>query len=126
MANRIRSIADFVTAWNRLLQALDANLPVLPDLTQLRAALQAVVDEVTVVMASQDAHRAGLQTETQRLNVLLVRGRDSAHQLRGAIVSHLGPRNPKLAEFRMRYLGKPSALPKNEPETPEAPAPVEQ
>lgn len=126
MANRIRSIADFVTAWNRLLQALDANQPVLPDLTQLRAALESVVEEVAVVMANQDAHRAGLQTETQRLNVLMVRGRDAAAQLRGAIVSHLGPRNPKLAEFRMRFLGKPRALPKDEPEAPEAPAPAGQ
>ena len=126
MPNEIRTFADFVTAWSRLLQALDANQPVLPDLTQLRAALQAVVDEVAVVMATQDAHRAGLQTESQRLRVLMVRGRDAAHQLRGAIVSHLGPRNPKLAEFRMRYLGKPRTLRKDEPETPEITVPVEQ
>lgn len=120
MATRIRSLADFMTYWSRLLQALDANQPILPDLTQLREHLQAIVDEVTTVMASQDAHRAGLQTETQRLNVLMVRGRDVSAQLRAAIVSHLGPRDPKLAEFRMRFLGKPRAVRKDEPDTQEA------
>ena len=124
MAIRNRSFADFITHWSRLLQATETNQPVLPDLTQLKAVLQGVVDELKVVTANQDAHRAGLQTEMQRLQVLLVRGRDAATQLRGAIVSHLGPRNPKLAEFRMRFLGKPRALPKDEPELPEATAPV--
>jgi hypothetical protein len=124
-----RSFADYITHWTRLLQATETNQPILPDLTVLKAILQGVVNELNVVSAAQDAHRAGLQTETQRLKVLMVRGRDAATQLRGAIVSHLGPRNPKLAEFRMRFLGKPRVLPKNEPETPElpeAPAPAEQ
>lgn len=126
MANQ--SYADFITFWTRLLQAAEVNQDVLPDLSTLRALLEAVIQELTIVSARQDAHRAGLQTETQRLLVLMVRGRDLATQLRGAIVSHLGPRNPKLAEFRMRFLGKPRALPKDAPEgpeLPEAPAPLE-
>ena len=121
-----RSIADFIMYWTRLLQATTANESILPDLTQLKGALQGVLEEVNVVSAQQDAHRAGLQTQTQRLQVLMVRGRDVSMQLRSAIVSNLGPRNPKLTEFRMRYLGKPRALPKDEPELPEAPAPAEQ
>jgi hypothetical protein len=121
-----RSTADFVMYWKRLLQATLANEGFLPDLTQLKGALQGVLEEVNVVSAQQDAHRAGLQIQTQRLQVLKVRGRDLSAQLRGAIVSHLGPRNPKLAEFRMRYLGKPRVLAKDEPELPEAPAPAEQ
>jgi hypothetical protein len=126
MATKNRSFADFITHWTRLLQATEANQPILPDLTVLQAVLQGVIDELKVITARQDAHRAGLQVDTQRLLVLMVRGRDVATQLRGSIVSHLGPRNPKLAEFRMRYLGKPQALPKDEPELPEAPAPAEQ
>lgn len=126
MAIQNRSFADFITYWTRLLQATAANLGILPDLQGLTGLLQGVVDELKVVAAQQDAHRAGLQTETQRLQVLMVRGRDVSMQLRSAIVSHLGPRNPKLAEFRMRFLGKPRVLPKDEPELPEAPAPVEQ
>jgi hypothetical protein len=122
MANR--SYADFITFWTRLLQAAEVNQAELPDLSTLRALLQAVIEELTIVSGRQDAHRAGLQTETQRLAVLMVRGRDIATQLRSALVSYLGPRNPKLAEFRLRFLGKPRALPKDEPEAPEAPAPA--
>ncbi len=125
MVTRNRSFADYVTYWNKLLQVTETNQPILPDLTQIKGSLQGVVDELRVVTANQDAHRAGLQTETQRLQVLMVRGRDAATQLRSAVVSHLGPRNPKLVEFRMRFLGKPRALPKDEPELPEIAAPVE-
>lgn len=127
MATRSRSFADFVTGWTRLLQASDANQSILPDLATLKGILQGVIEELRVITARQDAHRASLQSDTQRLQELMVQGRDVATQLRAVIVSHLGPRNPKLAEFRMRYLGKPvrkgeelKAKPK--PETPEAPA----
>ena len=78
MTIRNRSFADFVTYWIRLLQATETNQPILPDLTQLKGALTGVVDELKVVTANQDAHRAGLQTETQRLVLLMVRGRDAA------------------------------------------------
>lgn len=107
MVSRNRSFADFVTGWTRLLQASDTNQPILPDLSVLKGILQGIVEELRVVTARQDAHRASLLTDSQRQKELMVQGRDVAIQLRAVIVSHLGPRNPKLAEFRMRYLGKP-------------------
>ena len=131
MPTRNRSFADFVTGWTRLLQASESNQPILPDLTLLKGVLQGVIEELRVITARQDAHRASLQTDTQRLQELMVQGRDVSTQLRAVIVSHLGPRNPKLAEFRMRYLGKPRSLSKGEEpkagkakaaEAPEAPA----
>ena len=125
MASRTRSFADFITHWTRLLQASEANQPILPDLTQLKEILQGVLDELKVITARQDAHRASMHKDTQRLRVLMVQGRDVATQLRGAIVSHLGPRNPKLAEFRLRFLGKPQRKGeelKAKPKAPEAPA----
>jgi hypothetical protein len=125
MATRNRSFADFITHWTRLLQASDANQPILPDLALLKGVLQGVVDELRVITARQDAHRAGMHTDTIRLKELMVQGRDVATQLRGAIVSHLGPRNPKLAEFRLRFLGKPQRKGeelKAKPKAAEAPA----
>jgi hypothetical protein len=126
MANRNRSFADFVTDWTRLLQASDTNQPILPDVTVLKGILQGVVEELKVITARQDAHRASLLADAQRQKELMVQGRDVVIQLRAVIVSHLGPRNPKLAEFRMRYLGRPQR--KNEelkakPKAPETPAP---
>lgn len=114
MVSRSRSFADFLTAWTRLLQASDTNQAILPDLTQLKGVLQGVVDELKVITARQDAHRASLLVDSQRQKELMVQGRDVALQLRAVIVSHLGPRNPKLAEFRLRFLGKPRALRKGE------------
>src|SRR5262245_53660545 len=108
MVPRNRSFADFVTSWTRLLQATDANQPILPDLTVLKGILQGVVEELKVITARQDAYRASLLTDTARQKELMVQGRDAATQLRALIMSHLGPRNPKLAEFRVRYLGKPA------------------
>src|SRR5689334_11526978 len=107
MVTRNRSFADFVTSWTRLLQATDANQPILPDIMVLKGILQGVVDELSVITARQDAYRASLLTDAARQKELMVQGRDAVIQLRAVIVSHLGPRNPKLAEFRMRYLGKP-------------------
>ena len=122
MPTPYRSFADYLTAWTRLLQVIQANVSILPDLTVLTAVLQALVDEMSLLTARQDAHRASLRADTQRLRELMVRGRDSALQLRGSIVSHLGPRNPKLTEFRVRPLGQPQALPKGAPDPVEAPA----
>ena len=128
MVSRSRSFADFLTAWTRLLQASDTNQAILPDLTALKGVLQGVVEELKVLTARQDAHRASLLTDSQRQKELMVQGRDVALQLRAVIVSHLGPRNPKLAEFRMRYLGKPRVLRRGEElkgkkdKAPEAPA----
>ncbi|HWM94336.1 MAG TPA: hypothetical protein VN493_26505 [Thermoanaerobaculia bacterium] len=122
MATRNRSFADYLTAWTRLMQSIEENQPILPDLTFLTMTLQGLINELTVITARQDAHRAGMQADTQRLNELMVRGRDTVLQLRGVIVSHLGPRNPKLAEFRVRPLGKPRALPQVTPDPVEAPA----
>lgn len=114
-----RSFADYLTYWVRLLQAIEANLDILPDLTRWREQLQGVIDEVQQITARQDAHRAGMEIDTKRLRVLMVTGRDHAHELRAVLVSHLGPRNPKLSEFRVRPLGKPKAPPSSEPEDPE-------
>jgi hypothetical protein len=125
MATRNRSFADFVTDWTRLLQASDTNQPILPDVTVLKGILQGVVEELKVITARQDAHRASLLADAQRQKELMVQGRDVVIQLRAVIVSHLGPRNPKLAEFRMRYLGKPqrkSEELKGKPKAPETPA----
>lgn len=122
MATQTRSFADYLTYWTRLLQGIDANQENLPDLTPLTAVLQGLMDEMKMLTARQDAHRAGMQADTQRLRELMVRARDVVQQIRGMIVSHLGPRNPKLTEFRVRPLGLPRDLPKGTPDPVEAPA----
>ena len=124
MANN-SSIADHMTDFQRLLQSVDNNPGTVPDVTQPQEALEEVVDEMTTVIASQDAHRAGLRADTRRLRELIVRGSDAARQIRSLIRGHLGPRNEKLVEFRIPVLGRPRALPSTtEPPPPPVEAPA--
>ena len=105
------SIADQVTDFQRLLQSVSTTQSSLPDITEPQEALQGTVNEMTTIMSRQDAHRAGLRADSKRLRVLLVQGADSARQIRSLIRGHLGPRNEKLVEFRIKVLGRNKALP---------------
>lgn len=100
------SYADFITDWERLIQAVDNNGNTLPDLSAQVTALTGVLTEVRSIAARQDYHRAGMRGETRRLRELLTEGRDNALRIRSAIRSHLGPRQEKLAEFRIPVLGR--------------------
>ena len=120
MANN-SSIADHMTDFQRLLQSVDTNEEGLPDVTAPKEDLEGIVSEMTAIVARQDAHRAGLRADSRRLRELLVQGADAARQIRSLIRGHLGPRNEKLAEFRIPVLGRPRAL----PSTTEPPAPPE-
>lgn len=100
------SFADFMTDWERLLQAVNNNGNTLPDMDAQVTALTGVLTEMRALAASQDSHRAGLRGDSRRLRELLTEGRDNALRIRAAIRSHLGPRQEKLAEFRIPVLGR--------------------
>jgi len=117
------SFADFMIDKKRLLQVVDTNQAILPDVSVYRDGLEGVVDELGEISARQDGHRAGLRGETRRLRELMIRGEDLARQLRSIISGHLGPRNEKLAEFRIRVLGRPRALPPTTTDPPVPPTP---
>lgn len=114
------SYADFVNDWQRLATSVEVNQSILPDLIMLRDQLLSVLAELQEIMARQDGHRAGLRAETKRLRELLKEGRDLALRVRAVIRAHLGPRDEKLAEFRIPVLGRPRpAQPATEPAQPE-------
>jgi hypothetical protein len=116
--------ADFITDWERLLQAVANNGTTLPDVSTQSTALTSVLTEIRSITARQDYHRAGLRGETRRLQELLTEGRDNALRIRSAIRSYLGPRQEKLAEFRIPVLGRhrpASAAPVPPPPPPPTP-----
>ena len=123
MANN-SSIADHMTDFQRLLQSVGINKGDLPDVAAPREALAGIVAEMTAILARQDAHRAGLRTDSRLLRELIVRGADAARQIRSLIRGHLGPRNEKLTEFRIPVLGRPRALPSTTPPPPPVETPV--
>ena len=126
MANN-SSIADHMTDFQRLLLSVSNNPDSVPDVSVPQVSLEVTVLEMRTILFRQDAHRAGMRGDSKRLRELLVRGADSARQIRSLIRGHLGPRNEKLVEFRIPVLGRPRALPPAEPppQLPEAPAPDE-
>ena len=116
------SYADFVNDWQRLTTSVEVNQSILPDLIELRERLLRVLAELQEIMARQDGHRAGLRAETKRLRALLQEGRDLALRVRAVIRAHLGPREEKLAEFRIPVLGRTRPVqPATEPTEPTEP-----
>jgi hypothetical protein len=128
------SLADYMADWRRLLHLLAVNvgLGLLPDMPVLSGTLEAALVSLEQSTAQQDAIRGDAKDNALATREHLQLGSDAALQLRAAIRSHLGPRNPRLAEFRVRVLGprrpKPT-LPedsrpetKDKPEEPETPA----
>lgn len=118
-----QSFADFVTDWERLLLAVSANGTDLPDLGSPVTGLQGIVAELRTLSARQDANRAAGRADTRRIQELLTAGRDAALQIRSRVRAQYGPRNEKLAEFRVRVLGRRRNSPIVVPSTPPPPQP---
>lgn len=112
---RSKSLADYLADWRRLLSLLMANVTegLIPDMPALRQALEDALARLERTSAQQDAIRAESKDNAAESRELVQTGSDVALRLRAAIRSHLGPRNPLLAEFRVRVLAprrpKPSA-----------------
>lgn len=102
----IRSLADYMADWRRLLSLLMVNVSegLIPDMPALRGALEDSLVRLERSSAQQDAIRAESKDNAAETRALVQAGSDVALQLRAAIRSHLGPRNPMLAEFRVRVL----------------------
>lgn len=100
------SLADYMTDWRRLLKLLEVNVldGLIPDMPALRDALADALVRLERTSAQQDAIRAESKDNAAETRAVVQAGSDLALQLRAAIRAHLGPRNPMLAEFRVRVL----------------------
>ena len=121
-----RSYADIVYDWEVLLDAVEENLEVLPDVELERGALRQILEKARGLKARQDSLTDSRKRVTQELTDLIGLGRDLAIQLRAAARLKLGPRNERLAQFRVAPLRRrarrgTAELP--ESETPGEPSP---
>jgi ribosomal protein S21 len=114
---RNTSLADHMADWRRLLNLLEVNVKEgwIPDMPALRTALQETLAHLERSVAQQDSIRAESKDNAQETRTLVRSGSDMALQLRAAVRFHLGPRNPLLAEFRVRVLSPRRPKP-SEPE----------
>lgn len=115
------SYNDAIADWERLLAAVEDNLPSLPDLQAEKLALTQFLQEARALRAEQLSFMAARQESTQNLNMVLDSGRDLARRVRAAARYKLGARNERLVQFAIAPLRR---HPRRNPE-PVPPPPVE-
>lgn len=121
----LKSFADYLADWERLILAVDNNGSQLPNLDLQLVPLQELLAEAKTIGARQDAARAQHATDSKRRRQIQFEGRAAASRLRAALKAHYGGHNEKLSEFGMRALRVRRASTRNpEPPPPEEP-PVE-
>lgn len=118
------SFADMVHDWQTLLVAVRDNAEVLPNIEPQRAALEAALAEVSAIKARQNAHVASRQEATQELKAALVKGRELAIALRGAVKANLGPKSERLVQFRVAPLRRRPRRAKTDEQPAESQPPV--
>ncbi len=113
---------DVVADWERLLAAVEDNLPSLPDLLPEKLALEQALREARTIKALQVASTASRQEATQNLEMVLDSGRDLAMRLRSAAKYKIGARSERLVQFGIAPLRR---RPRRNPEPVPPPPPVE-
>ncbi len=93
------SYADYVKDWDSLLQAVQENQDLLPNVDLNLAELSQMIDQVKTQKNLQELHAGARQKATQDLGVLVELGKEAAVKLRGFVKAKLGPKNELLVRF---------------------------
>lgn len=99
------TVAALNSEAGQILKAIEANLGDFPHVEAERLELKALTQEMSDLMALQDALSAKSQQTTKDLNEKKDRSLVLFAQLRAAVRAKYGTRNEKLTEFRLRPLG---------------------
>jgi uncharacterized NAD(P)/FAD-binding protein YdhS len=102
----IKSYADLIRDWVKLLAACRDNAAILGSVEPLRLVLEGLLAQNQEMKSRQDALAAQKQAATQELEALKEEGREAARRLRGAVKSLLGTRSELLVHFNMAPLRK--------------------
>ena len=115
----IKSFADLIRDWQRVLQAFLDHTVALAPAESRRVALSDLLSRALDLKARQDSHTAIRQQITQELDQVLEEGREQARQIRGMAKAILGSRNERLVQFDVAPLRRRSRKAKP-PEPPPA------
>jgi hypothetical protein len=102
----IKSYADLIRDWVKLLAACRDNAAILGSIEPLRLALEDLLTRNQEAKSRQDALTAQRQAATQELEALKEEGREAARRLRGAVKSLVGSRSELLVHFNVAPLRK--------------------
>jgi hypothetical protein len=106
MMPQVRSFADLIRDWEKLLAACQENSAALASVEPQRLALETLLARGRDVKNRQDALVAQKQQTTQELEALKEEGKEAARRLRGAVKSILGTRSELLVQFNTAPLRK--------------------
>lgn len=107
----------------KLLDAIESNPALLPDLSDLTVPLGETIAEIKTLSARQETLKADRQKTTQDLQAAFDRARDLGIRIKAAVKWRLGPRTEKLVEFQVAPLRPRTRSTKRRPTpTPAAPA----
>lgn len=100
------SYADIITDWGNLLKATQRTPDVQPSIDSERQSLAQLLTEVQGLKARQEELSALRQEITQQLNVVVLRGKEVAIQIRSVVRGKIGPRNERLVHFKVAPIRK--------------------
>lgn len=96
---KITAYAGTFRDWEGLIGACLKNLALLPGLEGLRTALEGLLSEAREIKIQQEDLTGRRQAMTQRLNMVVDEGRETARKLRALVIAELGTRSEQLPQF---------------------------
>lgn len=112
----INSYADIIRDWVELLEATQRTPEVQPSLEQERQELAQFLADVQGLKARQEELKALRQQVTQQLNAAVKVGKEAAMRIRAIAKGKIGPRNERLAHFKVAPARPRPRKPKEEEE----------
>lgn len=97
------ALADTMEEWTSLLAALDnPEILEIPQMEELRAALEVKIQTVKALAAEQAALQARRQAVTQQMRITRGHGQDLVIKVKSHIKGHFGHRFEGLVRYRVR------------------------
>ncbi len=116
------SLADKITRWKTLTDAVAPRLEEVPHLSDEHTDLRSAVQLIEALKVDEDLHTARLRTATERRRETEARCTDLAARITTGLQSHFGKRSQELRQFAIEPLSRQRR--KKEEAPPATPAPT--
>src|SRR5262245_24978572 len=97
----IKSFADFISSWQKVLAAYAANADVMTAAAFLRDELEQSLERAVDLKGQQENQKAAKQETTKEIWQVMRVGNEAARRIRNHARSMLGSRSERLAAFQV-------------------------
>lgn len=109
------ALADTLEEWDALLASMDnPEILAIPQMKEMRDALEAMIGAVKALSAEQDSLQARRQAVTQHLRITRGHGQDLVIKVRASLKGHFGHRFEGLVRYRIRPVRRRSRATREE------------